>query len=160
MSTSNLGPGNIARTVYDPSLDAIKVSIVGSGSPSLPNVTRLSDGVGYISSTVSGPYRALDVNIINEMEIAVSHTEDSVALGDGTNTVSVTPAASGSVGALDTVDKATVFTKPFDTLEVLTKNDDGDPLTIQSRYTSNNVQLATITYDVDGDFQSVIVSDY
>lgn len=53
-----------------------------------------------------------------------------------------------------------VFTKPYDSIIVLSKNEDGDPLTLKSSFGGNDVQLVTFTYDVDGDFQSLVVSDY
>lgn len=65
--------------------------------------------------------------------------------------------STGSTSSITT--NTTIFTKPYDSLMVLTKNDCGDPLTIKSTRYGVDSQLATITYDLDGDFQSVSVSD-
>jgi hypothetical protein len=60
---------------------------------------------------------------------------------------------------LNTVRKNALFSKPFDQLTVLTKNDDGDPLTIKSKLDGVDVQLLTITYDLDGDFQNAVITE-
>jgi hypothetical protein len=99
MSTRLLNSGNIAQNVYNPSNESIQVSIVGGGSPTMPNVVILSDGVAYLTSTISGPKRALDVNIINEIEIAIDHTEDSIRLGNGVDFITTT--TSGLKTAMD-----------------------------------------------------------
>lgn len=95
----SLSPGNIAQTVYSTDQDAIRVTLIGSGDITNPNVTRLSDGTGFISSTVVGADRALDVNIVNAVELTVSHIDDSIRLGDGTNYLTST--TGGGKVALD-----------------------------------------------------------
>jgi hypothetical protein len=99
VSTTILNSGNIARAVYEPSSESIRVNLVGSGSPVLPNVVRLSDGTDFISSTVIGPDRALDVNVLNNIELTISHLDDSIRLGDGTNYITST--VSGAKRSLD-----------------------------------------------------------
>lgn len=89
----------------------------------------------------------------------VGDVHDSVRLGDQNNEVTVAKAAVGTRAGLDVVGINDLFSKPYTKLTVLTKNDDGDPLTIRSRYQGTNVQLMTITYDADGDFQDADVSD-
>jgi hypothetical protein len=90
MATSTKDFGGIIRQVYEPTTESLNVNIVGSGSPTLPNTVRLSDGTGYISSSVGVGYRALDVSIKNIPEILISHTDDSIRLGDGTNLSTIT----------------------------------------------------------------------
>jgi hypothetical protein len=109
MSNSPLSPGNIAKSVYNSTNESINVSLVGTGSPTMPNVVILSDGVGYMTSTVLGPKRGLDVNIINDLEINISHTEDSVRLGDGVDYITST-----TVGAKKALD---VSVQPLGTLK-------------------------------------------
>lgn len=58
------------------------------------------------------------------------------------------------------VGNGSIFTKPFDKIIVLTKNDAGDPLQIKSQANNLDIQLVTIIYDEDGDLQSIQVSDY
>jgi hypothetical protein len=96
---SNLNQGNIFREVYDNPTRSLKVNLVGSGTPSLPNVVRLTDGTGYLSSTVDGAKRALDVNVINNIELSISHLDDSISLGDGSGLLTTT--VEGSKRALD-----------------------------------------------------------
>jgi hypothetical protein len=90
MSSTITNPGNIAKSVYEPSIEAIKVTVVGSGSPTVPNIVRLTDGTDYLTSTTIGADTGLDVNILNTMEIAISHIDDSIRLGDGSSLVSTT----------------------------------------------------------------------
>ena len=101
-----------------------------------------------------------DVRITaHDNEPNMGNVHSSVRIGDGEDEATVTPAATGSVAGLDVVNKAKVFTKPYNKVTILTKNDDGDPLTIRTRYNGVDVQLATIVYDSDGDFQDVEVTD-
>ena len=85
MSSTIVQSGNVFRSVYEPSTESLRVNLVGSGSPTMPNVVRLTDGTDYISSTVVGADRALDVNIVNAIELVLSHTDDSIRIGNGTN---------------------------------------------------------------------------
>lgn len=63
------------------------------------------------------------------------------------------------VEILETVTKNSVFSKQFNKLEVLSKDDDGNPLEIKTSYNGVGVQLATIEYDLDGDLVSVETED-
>jgi len=82
--------GNVMREVFDRPSKALRVNITGSGSITLPNVMRITDGTGFISSTTSGAKRALDVNMINGIELTISHLDDSIRIGDGTGLVTAT----------------------------------------------------------------------
>lgn len=53
-----------------------------------------------------------------------------------------------------------LFTKPFDKIMVLSKNEGGEPTQIKSQLNGSDVQLITIIYDVEGDFLSLEVSNY
>ena len=52
-----------------------------------------------------------------------------------------------------------LFSKAYTNVVVIAKNDCGDPLQIKSTHKGKDVQLITITYDSDGDFESATVSD-
>jgi len=99
MATNRLSPGNIAQAAFDDDSESIKVSIVGSGTPTLPSNVQLSDGTGNITSTVVGSDRALDVNVINNIELTIDQADDSIALGDGSGLFTST--IDGSKRALD-----------------------------------------------------------
>jgi len=99
LATTTLGQNNVLRSVYDTPSESLRVNLVGSGSPSLPNVVRLSDGTDFLTSTVIGGSRALDVNIANDITLTLEHTEDSVRLGDGT--IFFTSTQFGPKNALD-----------------------------------------------------------
>ena len=71
MSTLQKDFGGIIQAVYDPTSESLNVNIIGSGSPTLPNVVRLSDGVAYLTTTVAGSSRALDVNVIDQQQIGI-----------------------------------------------------------------------------------------
>jgi hypothetical protein len=75
------------------------------------------------------------------------------------STVTVTPSYDSSIIGLDTVDKNKLFSKPLTGLEVLSKDDEGNPLQIRSSFNGNPVQLLTLAYDSDGDFLSAVVTD-
>lgn len=65
-----------------------------------------------------------------------------------------------SDGSINVRNNTSIFTRPFDRLIVLTKTDEGEPLTIKSQLGGVDIQLATILYDVDGDFQGLEITDY
>jgi hypothetical protein len=112
---------------------------------------------------------SINIGSVNaELEVQLSHLDnypdagdvaDSVRIGDGVNEAKITKAKVGTNTGLNVNSINDLFSKPFTKLEVLTKNDDGDPLTIRSSYNGTNVQLMTIVYDSDGDFQSADVVD-
>lgn len=104
----------------------------------------------------------LDVNVqLTDKESAPGKADyDITRIGDGISELTITKAQSGNVTGVNTVNKAKLFTKPFNKMTVLSKNDDGDPLTIKTQYNGLNVQLATFIYDADGDFVDAEVSDY
>lgn len=62
-------------------------------------------------------------------------------------------------GTVDTVTKNKLFSKPYNKIEVLSKDTDGNPLEVESSLNGVPVQLVTIVYDVDGDFLSAEVTD-
>lgn len=164
MATKDLDFGNVIKQVYDPATESLKVLVtltIGSVTVDLDassDSVRLGDGVILSTFTTVGPKNALDVNIAGgNLTITVDHTEDSIRLGNGA--VLFTGSTRGAKAGLDVNTLNLVFSKPFDKLSVLTKNDDGDPLTIQSSYLGTGIQLGTIIYDVDGDFQDITVAD-
>jgi len=75
--------GSIIRAVYDNPSQSINVNLVGSGTPTLPNVVRLADGVDFLTTTVIGPVRSLDVSVKNMPEIIISDVDDSIKIGNG-----------------------------------------------------------------------------
>lgn len=121
-----------------------------------PLPVRLSDG-------------SVNIGTVNaELEVQLSHKDndpdagdvhDSVRIGDGNAEVQVTVSADDVKTAMNVNAINDLFSKPFNKLTVLTKNDDGDPLTIRSSYAGIPVQLMTILYDAEGDFQDAEVSD-
>lgn len=154
-------PDAFERAVYDEeptvAIRTTAVDALGNKySTKNPLPVRLSDG---------------DVNIgtVNaEIEVQLSHKDgdpnsgdihDSVRIGDGTNEATITKAVTGLLAGLNVNSINDLFSKPFNKLTVLTKNDDGDPLTIRSSYNGVPVQLMTVIYDADGDFQDAEVSN-
>jgi len=89
----------------------------------------------------------------------VDRTHDSIRIGDQNNEATVTKAVTGTKAGLDVNALNEAFNKPYNKLTVLTKNDDGNPLTIRSRYFGTDVQLMTIIWDADGDFEDFEVVD-
>jgi hypothetical protein len=91
-------PGNIFREVFDASSKSLKVNI-SNGSVETPSVMQISDGARAITGTQSGLKNALDVSVINNLELSITHLDDSIALGDGTGLI--TSSIFGSKRALD-----------------------------------------------------------
>lgn len=90
------------------------------------------------------PSRSLKVNADGSINVV------------GNLSVTVDNPSSPSGSARD----GSIFTKQFDKLVVLSKTNEGEPLQIKSQRNNIDVQLVTITYDADGDLQSIEVSDY
>jgi hypothetical protein len=98
---------------------------------------------------------------------------DNIAITSQTTGFSLEPNSDGSINVvfngvttsagdyskvgLDVNNLNKVFSKPFDEIEVTAKNSDGDPTIITSKLNTTLVQTVTITYDVDGDFQKLVV---
>lgn len=108
----------------------------------------ISDGVDVL---VINPDGSINANV------ALLHTEDSIRLGNGVDFISTKTREIGEIG-LDVNTLNRVFSKPFDELEVISKNDDGDPLIVVSRLNAVLVQTVTLTYDSDGDFKKLVVN--
>jgi len=84
-----------------------------------------------------------------------------VKVGDGTDFATVTSAGSKKLLDVNVLGgSSTIFTKPYNKLLVLSKNDNGDPLEIKTQLNGTDVQLATITYDADGDLLQLELSDF
>lgn len=158
---NSIRPEFVTRAVYQEepavALRTLAVDALGNKySAENPIPVQLSDG-------------SINIGTVNaELEVQLNHKDgdpdtgdihDSIRIGDGTNEVTTTPSIGNAIVGIDTVQKNSIFTKPYTQLTVLTKNDDGDPLTVRTRYNGTNVQLATITYDSNGDFEDVQVSD-
>ena len=130
---SLLSPGQIAQKVYDEVNDRIRVD-------------------AQYTSTLAG-----------EIEIAIDSTEDSVTIGDVSGN-KVTTTTIGSDVGLDvnvispTGDKYKLVPVEFDEIDVTAKNSNGDPTTVVYKSAASTVATLTISYDSDGDFQSVVRS--
>lgn len=72
--------------------------------------------------------------------------------------VRVSPATEPTLLGFSAKSAAGVFTLPYDQITVISKNANGDPLQIISYLSAVQVQQVDITYDVDGDFQDLVVS--
>lgn len=153
----------IIQNEHEEALDAKRVTLVNEdgdagvgSSPDKPLHVQLSDG-------------SINVGTVNaELEVQLSHKDndpdngdvhDSVRLGDGQLEVTMTPSQDLSKVGLNTINLASVFTKPYNRVRVATKNDDGDPTQIITSYAGVDVQSAAILYDSDGDFQDLEVTD-
>jgi hypothetical protein len=89
----------IIQAVYDPTSNALNVNVQGSGTPTMPNVVRLTDGTNYLTTSAISGKTALDVSIANMPEILINQSTDSIAIGDGTNLITST--SLGGKQALD-----------------------------------------------------------
>lgn len=105
--------------------------------------------------------------IINDAQLNVQLTHidnspqdpfDSVRIGDGVATI--TGASLGPSGhyGLHTIALGPLVRKIFDKIDIVSKNDDGDPLVINFLYQNQVVATLQLTYDADGDLQSVSIT--
>lgn len=111
----------------------------------------------------------IDIGTVNaELEVQLSSQDgepdsgdvaDSVRVGDQNFTANITPSDDELRNALNVVNLAKPFNRPWDEIEITAKNDCGDPTEIITRYKGEDVQRATITYDSDEDFESLTVTD-
>lgn len=76
---------------------------------------------------------------------------------DGT-LISKTQANGKNALDVNVANNGDLFTKPFDKITVISKNEFGDPVVIKSQLGGVDVQQVTLTYDEDGDFLSLEVS--
>lgn len=112
MATNVKDFGGIIQAVYDHTSQALQVNLVGSGSPTMPNVVRLSDGSNYFTSTTVGPKVGLDVAIVNMPEIIIHDTSDSIKIGNGSGVY----AAVNADGSMNSRAVNNLVTVPFDSI--------------------------------------------
>jgi hypothetical protein len=77
----------VLRQAFDESSDRLRVDATVTASI---GEVKITDGTNDATLTnVSGKY-GLDVNILNDISLTISHTDDSIRLGDGTNLITST----------------------------------------------------------------------
>lgn len=160
---AKLKPDDILQAVYrqEPGT-TIGVEIDDQfGNP----IDSVKDSNGINRLAVDGQFTAaVDVQVETQLTAKDNYPNtgdehDSIRIGDGVNEVQITASTDNTVTGMNVNSINSLFSKPFNKLTVLTKNDDGDPLTIRSSHNGNPAQLMTITYDTDGDFTDVEVSN-
>lgn len=118
------------------------------------------DGNLVVTSS-SGPIQFVLDGVDTEVEQDTAVPANSIPLPVAplnTAGVRVSPATETTLSAFSGKTAAGLFTQAYDQLTVTSKNASGDPLVIESRLATVLVQTATITYDIDGDFQDVVMS--
>jgi hypothetical protein len=154
---TKLDASQVIRRAYDEPNNRLRVDAQVSATIGTVDVVidaasgdniKISDGVNTLIVNPDG-----SINVMTEL----SHINDSVSIGDGINLAKMIPSNDLSKVGVSTVQINTIFSKPYDRLRVTSKNDDGDPLVIESMFSGSVVQTATLIYDVDGDFQDISV---
>lgn len=84
---------------------------------------------------------------------------DSVRWGDQNYEAHITPSQDELRNAGNIVNLAKPFNRPWDSVRISAKNDCGDPTEIITSYKGTDVQMASIIYDSDDDFESLTVTD-
>lgn len=111
----------------------------------------------------SGPIEIGTVNA--ELEVQLTHLDntpdpgdvhDSVRIGDGANTMTGSAVSPGRY-ALDVVPANALIKKRYDSIVITARNADGDPTQIEYRLGTTVMQTVNITYNLDGDIDSVVV---
>lgn len=109
---------------------------------------------------------SVNIGTVNaELEVQLSHLDnypnpgdvhDSVRIGDGLATMTGAQVAPARY-ALDVVPVNALVKKHYDSIVVTARNLDGDPTQIEYRLGTTVVKTMNITYNIDGDVDSVVV---
>lgn len=86
----------------------------------------------------------------------VGDENDSVRLGDGVSTMTGSLVSPGRY-ALDVLPANAIVKRRYDSIVVTARNLDGDPTQIEFRLGTTVMQTMSITYNSDGDVDSVVV---
>lgn len=93
-----------------------------------------------------------DVSVISaDIHIELDAADDSVSIGDAAGDfLDINP--DGSINAINT---SQLIPFKYDKIEILAKNANGDPLSVQYSQSGSTVATLTIVYDIDGDISTV-----
>lgn len=146
-------------------VDAVTSPAGGSTEVSVNMVDdsiKIGDGVNYFTGTTIGPKTGLDVNIITPLAISIDSSSDSILV---VGTEDGTPSGTQHVIATDT--DGSVFTKTlnnlihkkYDTVQITAKTTNGPTAVVyrDGGLSGTIVATAALTYDIDGDFQTITV---
>jgi len=142
--------GNIIRAVYDPTSEALQVNVVGSGSPTMPSVVRLTDGSNYFTSTIVGPKVLLDVAIQNMPEILITDVDDSIRIGNGAGVYM----AVNADGSTNSVNINSLVPSAYDSIYPTYPSGSVEVYT----YKKSGTTVATITVSYSDTTKSVLTS--
>lgn len=84
---TELDYSQVLRQAFDETTDRLRVD--AQITASLGEV-KITDGTNDATITQVGSKYGLDVNILNDISVNISHLEDSIRLGDGTNFITST----------------------------------------------------------------------
>lgn len=165
MSTKYLNSENIMRKVYDPSTESLKTStiaVLDTNSVSVQindtdDSIKIGNGQGdYLAINDDG---SINANLTGEIDIEVNAVDgDSIAVvgtEDGTPSGTQHTLKIGSDGNARVGDNFSLVPREIDQITFVSVTPDGDPLVIEYRKSGNLVATLTITYDMNGHFQSV-----
>lgn len=157
---TKLDAAQVVRRAYDEVANRIRVDAEVSATIGTVNVIidaasgdniKISDGVDTLQINPDG---SINVQVTG---LNLSHTNSSIRLGNGTDFITTSAGDNSTVG-LDVNALNRVFSKPFDEIEVTSKDTDGNPLIIISKLNSSLMQTVVLTYDLDGNFKKLVVS--
>lgn len=154
----NIKPNDFMRAVYaeEPAVAIRTLAVDYIGRP-YTNENPLP---------VKLPDKSIVIDTVNaNVEVQLSHKDndpnpgdkyDSVRIGDGVNTVTGSDIGGGDY-ALNVLPTNALIKKKYDGIFVMARNVDGDPTVIEFRLGPTVVQTVNITYNADGDIDSVVV---
>lgn len=157
---TKLDAAQVIRRAYDEVANRLRVdaevtATIGTVSVIIDAATgdniKISDGVHSLEINPDG---SINVQVTG---LTLSHVDSSIRLGNGTDFITTSAGDNSTVG-LDVNALNRVFSKPFDEIEVTSKDSDGNPLIIISKLNSSLMQTVTLSYDVDGDFEKLVVT--
>lgn len=108
------------------------------------------DGIIFYRTYVrkNGGTEQLDFETNYKPSSNTSFSDGSIPIKAAEGSIPVT--VTGNIG---------FFTKPYNSISVVSKDACGNPTAIKSTYDGVDVQLLNIVYDADGDLQSAVVSN-
>lgn len=84
---TSLDYSQVIQQVFDEATDRLRVDAVVTASI---GEVKITDGTNDATITQVGAKYGLDVNVLNDIYVDISHTDDSIRLGDGTNLITST----------------------------------------------------------------------
>lgn len=144
MAGTKLDADQVLKLVYDETEKALKTTGSGGGP-----------GNGLTNTELRAS--PLDINVLTNppTTVVIDSNDDSIAIGDRDtgDLLKVNPDGSALVSTMNQL-----VPENFNGVFITSKNGNGDPLIVQYKQGLTIVATLTLSYDIDGDLESVVKS--